>query len=818
MRFQCPKCHSIVTVDPSVPGGSPVKCGKCQETVTTPANSLSPGAVIGDFVIIRELSHGGMGIVFLAHQISLDRPAALKVLQEDYTNNEELVGGLIREARSAAKLNHPNIVQAYAVGEDDHHFYFAMEFIDGETMKDVLKRDRVVAPLRVTEIIIQIAEALNCAWKEQRLVHQDIKPDNIMLTKNGQAKLADLGLSQVAGEESSDEDSDEVLGTPQYISPEQLTGQPVDCRSDIYSLGATFYHLVTGHFPYEGDTVADITRQHVEGNLKPPKAWNPLLPEEINRIIIKMMARDINSRYQTEEELLNDLRAAHDGRTTNSRHNSIQVSSSTRLSSVTGQQNTLSSAGKSILRQGGMRTIEAAAPGGGHKISMIDPREHLMAKIEEDTPGEEVENLTAMLKEAEMELKQHSLSNNAKSALQTTNDMVLNSKIAYRALATQNRMKEQEKTDPFAEAEEKFQPEPEKINNSLIILIVVLILAMIAVLYFLISGISSNDEEGNEPPVAATEETEVVELPPAASVTKTEKAPEPENTASGTSETAPAAQPVADSQTEGQPEAVETSDTTEPAEKNVEEVEHYSFTPTWTLMPVNPNYEFKLDPALSTTENSRQYVMNITPRWHVIVSNFMTFAATDDLEGANTMFSALLEEDLRLNGEAKRVSRHFQNSIAELQDAFFRGYQLKKLMTDSGTELEGLGIELDDRTIGRVVSIDNSIITARDSDDVIHEVYLNDLKPKYIQNWFNRIDTKYGTRYAYFYYMFYTGQWERDLRKEKMPDFWTKQLDNIEAIYFYNLLKNATDEDREKIEKHYEKLPVFQKVRLDLGF
>ena len=159
MRFQCPKCHSIVTVDPSVPGGSPVKCGKCQETVTTPANSLSPGAVIGDFVIIRELSHGGMGIVFLAHQISLDRPAALKVLQEDYTNNEELVGGLIREARSAAKLNHPNIVQAYAVGEDDHHFYFAMEFIDGETMKDVLKRDRVVAPLRVTEIIIQIAEA-----------------------------------------------------------------------------------------------------------------------------------------------------------------------------------------------------------------------------------------------------------------------------------------------------------------------------------------------------------------------------------------------------------------------------------------------------------------------------------------------------------------------------------------------------------------------------------------------------------------------------------------------------------------------------------
>ena len=219
----------------------------------------------------------------------------------------------IKEARSAAKLNHPHIVQAYAVGEDEGIFYFAMEYIDGETMKAVLKREKVLTTEKAVTIIQQIAEALDCAWKEQKLVHRDIKPDNIMLTKNGRAKLADLGLSRVAGD-VEDDDEDEVMGTPQYISPEHLTGAPMDVRSDIYSLGATFYQFVTGRFPYEGNSATEIAKKHIEANLVPPIIINPKVPEAVSQIIVKMMKKDVAERYQDAEELVEDLRMFRRGK------------------------------------------------------------------------------------------------------------------------------------------------------------------------------------------------------------------------------------------------------------------------------------------------------------------------------------------------------------------------------------------------------------------------------------------------------------------------------------------------------------------------
>lgn len=305
MRFQCPFCKGIVEIDDSL-AGSKVQCGNCQQVTAAPENRLAPGAIVGDFVIKKELSRGGMGIVFRAHQLSLDRPAALKVLQDDNSDNDEFISGLIREARAAAKLIHPHIVQAYAVGQDGDLFYFAMEFIGGETMKNVLDREKVIDPRYAAEVIKQIAEALKCAWNEQKLVHHDIKPENILLTRTGQAKLSDLGIAQVAGDTVGD-DSDEVMGTPQYISPEQLIGSPSDCRSDIYSLGATFFHFVTGRFAYVGADVLEITKQHVAGHLTPPKEINPALPDEINRIIVKMMQRDIDRRYQGPQELIDDL-------------------------------------------------------------------------------------------------------------------------------------------------------------------------------------------------------------------------------------------------------------------------------------------------------------------------------------------------------------------------------------------------------------------------------------------------------------------------------------------------------------------------------
>lgn len=305
MRFQCPKCRSTISGEI----GDAADCSLCREKVETPASRVAPGAVIGDFVIVREIGRGGNGIVYLARQISLDRPVALKVLQEHYGKDPEFVGNFIREARAAARISHPNIVQAYAVGEDEGVYYFAMEYIDGETMKQVLKRESRIPPKRAAEIIEQIAEAIDFAWNEQHLVHQDIKPDNIMLTKRGQAKLADLGLARIVSGDTVMDDDDEVMGTPQYISPEQLTGIPTDTRSDIYSLGATFFHMVTGRFPYVGRDGNEIARQHVEGTFTRPIEIVREIPPEIDRIITKMMAKDIIERYQSAHDIAVDLKA-----------------------------------------------------------------------------------------------------------------------------------------------------------------------------------------------------------------------------------------------------------------------------------------------------------------------------------------------------------------------------------------------------------------------------------------------------------------------------------------------------------------------------
>ncbi len=312
MRFQCPFCKGIVSVDNSDMGAN-VQCGHCNKPVVVPSSRIASGTVIGDFIIMRELGRGGMGIVYLAHQISLDRPAAVKVLAANYASNTEFVVGFIKEARAAAKLNHPNIVQAYAVGDDEGIFYFAMEHIDGETMKNILKREEVIPIDQAINIIQQIAEALDYAWKEEKLIHRDIKPDNIMLTSSGRAKLADLGLAKV-GDDAENNETEEVMGTPQYISPEQLTGDPLDNRTDIYSLGATFYHFLTGRFPYEGTTALEITRQHLFGTLIPPCEVNPNIPPDVSWVVEKMMAKDPNLRYQDASLLAEDLGLIKRGR------------------------------------------------------------------------------------------------------------------------------------------------------------------------------------------------------------------------------------------------------------------------------------------------------------------------------------------------------------------------------------------------------------------------------------------------------------------------------------------------------------------------
>ena len=311
MRFQCTLCGRIIAADGEA-AGSQVQCALCNQVTTVPASRTAPGAVIGDFLLRGEIGQGGMGIVYYAHQLSLDRPSAVKLLSQSYASNNQFVEGFIREARAAGKLNHPNIVQAYAVGEEEGLFYFAMEHVDGKTMKEVLAKEGKIPEGEAVSIIQQIVEALDYAWKEEELIHRDIKPDNIMLTSSGRAKLADLGLAKVAGE-TLDPDGGEVMGTPQYISPEQLCGDPLDFRSDQYSLGATFYQFVTGNFPFNGNSAQEIADKHLTCPLTPPHELNPALSPGISAVIVKMMGKTPQERYQTMEQLAEDLRLIKNG-------------------------------------------------------------------------------------------------------------------------------------------------------------------------------------------------------------------------------------------------------------------------------------------------------------------------------------------------------------------------------------------------------------------------------------------------------------------------------------------------------------------------
>ncbi len=305
MKFKCHSCNSIIIAD-NMDMGRDIPCSSCGNKSTVPSSRLAMEVVIGDFIILHELGKGGMGIVFLAHQISLDRPVALKILSDNLTKDKNYVNDFFSEARIGAKLNHPHILQTYTAGEDDGIFYFAMEYIEGRTMKEVLDEDKIIPIHKAYTIILHIAEALDYAWKEAKMVHRDIKPDNIMIAKNGNAKLADMGLARHS--EEIDQDSDEIFGTPQYISPEYLTGHPMDVRSDIYSLGATFYHFITGKVPFQGETHIETARMHLNKPLVSPRKHNLSIPKNINKIIVKMMAKNIEDRYQTPAELIEAIK------------------------------------------------------------------------------------------------------------------------------------------------------------------------------------------------------------------------------------------------------------------------------------------------------------------------------------------------------------------------------------------------------------------------------------------------------------------------------------------------------------------------------
>jgi eukaryotic-like serine/threonine-protein kinase len=259
------------------------------------------------------LGSGGMAEVYLAHDEVLDRDVALKVLTEKYAENEEFVERFRREARSAAFLNHPNIVSVYDQGcSKEGTYYIAMEYISGGTLKDRILGEGPLDPDTATELSLQVAQALRRAH-ELGVIHRDIKSRNILLTEAVYAKVTDFGIARAATATTTSSRSNLVLGTPGYISPEQAMGKPVDPRSDLYSLGVVLYETLTGTLPYGGESPMSMALKHVDEPPRSPREANPNVPASLNALTAKLLAKDPEDRYASAVELADDLERVRSG-------------------------------------------------------------------------------------------------------------------------------------------------------------------------------------------------------------------------------------------------------------------------------------------------------------------------------------------------------------------------------------------------------------------------------------------------------------------------------------------------------------------------
>ncbi len=262
----------------------------------------------GRYRIIKEIGKGAMGVVYQAHDPQIDRLVALKVLRPDRVGNEEFAARFLREARAIGRMSHPRIVTIYDVGEDHGTIFIAMEYLKGEPFDEVMRSGRPGVRQSV-ELVRQMAQALDYAHS-QGIVHRDIKPSNIILTAENKIKLTDFGIARIEDSTTGFQTkSGEILGTPHYMAPEQVTGQTVDGRSDLYSLGVILYELTAGRKPLTGNSIASILRAIAHDIPEPPVAVDPLVPRELSNLIMTCLSKAPEDRFQTGRQLADALDA-----------------------------------------------------------------------------------------------------------------------------------------------------------------------------------------------------------------------------------------------------------------------------------------------------------------------------------------------------------------------------------------------------------------------------------------------------------------------------------------------------------------------------
>lgn len=269
------------------------------------------GSKINDrYQIIKTLGEGGMANVYLAHDTILDRNVAVKVLRGDLANDEKFVRRFQREALSASSLSHPNIVEMYDVGEDDGQYYIVMEYVDGMTLKQVLKKRGHLSVTEVVDIMLQVTDGMAHAH-DAYIIHRDIKPQNIMILDNGMIKITDFGIAMALNSTQLTQ-TNSVMGSVHYLPPEQAAGKGSTIRSDIYSMGILMYELLTGQVPYKGDNAVEIALKHLKEPLPSIRKILPELPQSIENIILKATAKNPQNRYKDAREMHQDIITALD--------------------------------------------------------------------------------------------------------------------------------------------------------------------------------------------------------------------------------------------------------------------------------------------------------------------------------------------------------------------------------------------------------------------------------------------------------------------------------------------------------------------------
>src|SRR3954452_19227933 len=258
----------------------------------------------GRYRVLRKLGTGGMANVYLAEDQELGCNVAIKILDDRHSTDDQFIERFRREAKNAAGLSHPNIVSIYDRGEAEGSYYIAMEFLDGRTLKELITEKGPV-PIRLAiDYARQILAAVGFAHKHG-IVHRDVKPHNVLVSGEGQLKVTDFGIARYGASQMTEVGS--IIGTAQYLSPEQARGQQVRPPADLYSLGVVLYEMLTGHVPFEGDSAVAIAMKHVSEIPRPPSELNPAIPASLEQVVLRALAKDPALRYASADEMAADL-------------------------------------------------------------------------------------------------------------------------------------------------------------------------------------------------------------------------------------------------------------------------------------------------------------------------------------------------------------------------------------------------------------------------------------------------------------------------------------------------------------------------------